>query len=87
MLSVIRNHHERQDGTGYPDALTRDKISLLVAIVTVADSYDAMTSSRAYRASPLPMDGAVRELQNNKGGQFNPQIVETFCKILQEENN
>jgi HD-GYP domain-containing protein (c-di-GMP phosphodiesterase class II) len=87
MLAIVRGHHERYDGKGYPDGLSKDEINIFAQILTVADSYDAMTSSRAYRKVSLRREEAVAELQKNKGAQFNPRIVDVFCKMLQEENN
>jgi HD-GYP domain-containing protein (c-di-GMP phosphodiesterase class II) len=81
MLAVIRNHHERQDGKGYPDGLAREQISLLVAIVTVADSYDAMTSDRPYRKG-MSQEQAIEQLQKGKGKQFHPDVVDAFVEML-----
>ena len=86
MLSVIRGHHERYDGTGYPDRLKGDVINILAAIVTVADSYDAMTSHRAYRKN-LTKAEAIEQLKANSGLQFNPKVVDAFVKILKEEDD
>ena len=83
MLAIIRNHHERQDGTGYPDALGRQEISLLVAIVTVADSYDAMTADRPYRKA-MSQAEAIARLQEGRGTQFNPDVVDAFVQILKD---
>ena len=85
MLAVIRNHHERQDGKGYPDGLAREQISLLVAIVTVADSYDAMTSDRPYRKGMSQSD-AVEQLQKGRGIQFHPDVVDAFLEVLKKSN-
>ena len=86
MLAVIRNHHERQDGKGYPDALAREQISLLVAIVTVADSYDAMTANRPYRKA-MSQAQAIEQLQKGRGNQFHPDVVDVFLEILNEGND
>jgi len=83
LLAIVRGHHERYDGKGYPDALAGDKIDMLVAIVSAADSYDAMTSHRAYRVN-LSKDEAVKQLQIGSGSQFNPQVVDAFIKVLKE---
>jgi putative nucleotidyltransferase with HDIG domain len=83
MLVIIRNHHERQDGKGYPDALARQEIPLLVAIVTVADSYDAMIANRPYRKAMSPLE-AMEQLQKGKGSQFHPDVVDVFLSILNE---
>jgi len=85
MLAIIRNHHERQDGKGYPDGLKGPQIPLLVAIVTVADSYDAMTSSRSYRKAMSQAD-AIEQLEKGRGTQFHPDVVDTLVEILKEEN-
>jgi len=71
---IIREHHERCDGSGYPEGLIADQISLEGRILAVADSYDAMRSDRAYR-SALTRDQAVRELQAGTGSQFCPLCV------------
>lgn len=83
MAEVIRSHHERYDGKGYPDKLSGEQLHLLVKIVSVADAYDAMTSVRAYRA-PLTKAEAASELIKNKGSQFDAQVVDVFVKILGE---
>ncbi len=85
MLSVVRGHHERYDGKGYPDGLSRDQINIYAAIVSVADAYDAMTSDRAYRKA-LSMEEAVAELKKNRGTQFHPRVVDAFLEILSEEH-
>ncbi|MDD5594948.1 MAG: HD domain-containing protein [Candidatus Omnitrophica bacterium] len=84
LLSIVRGHHERFDGKGYPDKLSGDNIHLFAQILSVIDSYDAMTSSRAYRAA-FSKEQAIEELKRNKGSQFNPRIVDVFVKILEEE--
>ncbi|MBU0759020.1 MAG: HD-GYP domain-containing protein [Candidatus Omnitrophica bacterium] len=76
-ISIVRNHHERYDGRGYPDGLKKEKIPLLARIFTVADAFDAMTSDRPYRKS-LPLNIAIDELLRNRGTQFDPRIVEVF---------
>ncbi len=73
-LAIIRNHHERWDGKGYPDGLEADNIPLLSRILVVADSFDAMRSDRAYRKA-IPIDKCIDELIQNKGTQFDPDIV------------
>ncbi|MCF7945150.1 MAG: response regulator [Spirochaetia bacterium] len=78
-LPIIRNHHERYDGTGYPDGLSGSDIPLLVRIVSIADAFDAMMSDRAYRTA-FPMEKAVSEIEANKGTQFDPNLVDIFLK-------
>lgn len=85
LRSVVRHHHERQDGRGYPDGLSKNQIPLLVAIVTAADSYDAMTSNRVYRKA-LTQEEAIQELIRNKGTQFHPEVVDALIAIIKEEN-
>ncbi|MDY0289243.1 MAG: response regulator [Sphaerochaeta sp.] len=74
---IIRSHHERMDGKGYPDGLKGEEIPLDVRIVSLADAFDAMTTSRAYR-SALPTEFAVEELKLNSGSQFDPALVNLF---------
>ena len=78
---IIRSHHERFDGLGYPDRLKGDGIPLEARIMAIADSYDAMTTTRPYRV-PLPESAVIRELQENRGKQFDPYLVESFLKLL-----
>jgi cyclic di-GMP phosphodiesterase len=78
--AVVRHHHERFDGTGYPDALKGAEIPLGARLFTVADTLDAMTSDRAYRRSP-GVEAARAEIQKYSGRQFDPHIVELFLKI------
>lgn len=79
-----RWHHERLDGTGYPDRLTGEQIPLLVRLISVADSYDAMTSRRSYR-NVLPMDYILQELEKGKGTQFDPNVAEAMIQLIKEE--
>jgi putative nucleotidyltransferase with HDIG domain len=81
MLEVVRSHHERYDGKGYPDKISGENISIFAQIISVADAYDAMTSLRAYRPA-LDKEEAMEELKGNSGSQFNSQVVESFLKIL-----
>jgi len=80
---VIRHHHERVDGTGYPSGLRGDHIPLSARIVAVVDAYDAMTTSRPYRPKQRPAD-AARELVANAGTQFDPEVVRQFLDVLAE---
>jgi putative nucleotidyltransferase with HDIG domain len=82
MLAVVRSHHEWFNGAGYPDGLKGGQINIFAQIVSVADSYDAMTSSRSYRAA-LGKEEAIKRLREVSGTQFNPKIIEIFIKILQ----
>ena len=76
-LAIVRSHHERLDGKGFPDGLRGDEIPLEVRVVTVADSFDAMTSLRPYRPA-LPVPKALQELEEGKGTQFHAAAVEAF---------
>lgn len=71
---IIRHHHERNDGSGYPDGLSHKNIPLETSILTIADSFDAMTTNRPYRSS-LSLEAALQEIIDNAGTQFNPDIV------------
>jgi len=84
ILAMVRSHHERYDGSGYPDQIKGDNISIFAQIIAVADAYDAMTSPRAYR-SALIKEAAIQELKNNCGTQFNTQVVQAFLKSLEGE--
>lgn len=76
-IPIIRNHHERLDGTGYPDGLAIGDIPLEVRIITLADSFEAMTADRPYRPS-LSIELAVEQLKLNSGTQFDPFLVDLF---------
>jgi response regulator RpfG family c-di-GMP phosphodiesterase len=79
--AIIRNHHERWDGKGYPDGLAGSDIPRLSRILSVADSFDAMNSNRAYRKS-LPFSVCIGELRKNSGTQFDPEVVEAAISIF-----
>lgn len=76
-ISMIRNHHERFDGRGYPDGLIGEVIPLEARIIAVADAFDAMTSLRPHRRA-LPLEEVFAELEKGKGKQFDPHILEIF---------
>ncbi|MBZ0165219.1 MAG: HD-GYP domain-containing protein [Candidatus Omnitrophica bacterium] len=79
----IRHHHERFDGKGYPDGLAGGEIPVTAAILAVADSYDAMTSSRPYRKG-MDKDTAIKEIEHNADKQFNPIPVRAFLELCQQ---
>jgi HD-GYP domain-containing protein (c-di-GMP phosphodiesterase class II) len=83
---MARYHHERMDGGGYPDGLTDTQIPLGAKIVTVADSFDAMTTDRPYKTRRT-FDGVVDDLRRNTGTQFDPVVVAAFCRALLKELN
>lgn len=83
---IVVAHHERWDGRGYPYGLSEEMIPLGARILTVADSYDAMTSNRPYRAA-LPISEALAELRCCSGFQFDPRVVEAFIQVLEKQEN
>jgi HD-GYP domain-containing protein (c-di-GMP phosphodiesterase class II) len=80
MIGGVRNHHEKFDGSGYPDRKKGDKIPLIGRIIAVADAFDAMTSTRPYRVA-LSHDTAINELVTFSGSQFDPIIVNAFIEV------
>ncbi len=81
VLRGVRSHHERLDGKGYPDGLRDPEIPLAPRIIAVADTFDAMTTSRPYRAG-LPSERAAMEIVAGSGTQFCPQVVKTFRRLF-----
>lgn len=77
---LVRHHHERYDGTGYPGRLAAESIPLGARIICVVDAFDAMTSERAYRTA-MPVDAALSELRRCSGTQFDPVVTEAFLWI------
>lgn len=85
IAKYVLYHHERYDGSGYPRGLKADEIPLLSRIITVADSYDAMTNQRSYKET-LDSEMAIQELISNKGKQFDPAVVDIFIeKVLRRK--
>ena len=82
--SIIRHHHEREDGRGYPDGLSGEQLTISEKIIIVADAFDAMNSKRAYRKQ-LTLDAIKSELIKNSGTHFNSDIVKAFLEIIDEE--
>ncbi len=81
---IVEAHHERYDGAGYPGGLHGDEIPFAAQIITVADSFHAMTSTRAYRAA-MSRAAALAELKRCAGTQFNPVIVDAFVELMEDE--
>lgn len=79
----ILYHHEKWDGSGYPEGISGEEIPIISQILAVADAWDAMLSKRAYR-KPLSIEEALLELHQNKGSQFSPRVVEAFVKIIKD---
>lgn len=81
IIPIVKHHHERFDGRGYPGKLQGEDIPYFARIAAVADSFDAMTSKRSYRDS-LPMNVVIDEIEKNSGTQFDPEITKVFLDIL-----
>lgn len=79
---VVRTHHERYDGTGYPDGLAGEEIPIGARIIAACDAFNAMTTDRPYRKA-MPVEAAVAELKNESGKQFDPQVVETLIALIE----
>ncbi|MEE4365001.1 MAG: HD domain-containing phosphohydrolase [Desulfotignum sp.] len=83
-MEIIRHHHERFDGKGYPDGLKGEDIPKLARIMSVADCYDAMASDRAYRKK-MEKSLVLKIIRKNAGTQFDPQVVEAFLRVSEQE--
>ncbi|MEW6109606.1 MAG: HD domain-containing phosphohydrolase [Nitrospirota bacterium] len=83
LIPIIKYHHERIDGRGYPEGLKGDEIPLLTKILCVADSFDSMTADRPYRPAP-GKEYAISELKRCAGTQFDQKVVEAFLEVLEE---
>lgn len=84
IMPIIEYHHEKYDGTGYPNNLKGEEIPYLARITSIADSFDAMTSSRPYRQA-LPIEVAKSEIEKGAGTQFDPEITKQFLDILEND--
>jgi response regulator RpfG family c-di-GMP phosphodiesterase len=80
ILKAVRHHHERYDGTGYPDGLKGEQIPQLARIIAVADTFDAMTSERPYRKA-LTKEAACAEVERCRGTQFDPEVADAFLEL------
>jgi putative nucleotidyltransferase with HDIG domain len=85
-LPIVRQHHERWDGKGYPFGLAGVQIHPLARVLTVADTYDAMASSRPYRAA-LDTGAALAEIRRGRGTQFEPRIVDVFLEMMAQRDS
>ncbi len=84
LAAIVRHHHERFDGTGYPDGLAGEDIPLEARILSVVDVFDAMTHERSYRKA-LSREAAIAELERAAGTQFDPAVIEAFLAFLKRE--
>jgi putative nucleotidyltransferase with HDIG domain len=82
---VVRHHHERFDGTGYPAGLKGEEIPILARVLCAADAYEAMVADRPYRQS-MTMDGAIEELRRCSGTYFDPRVVEALVEVLRDSD-
>lgn len=80
IAAVVRHHHERMDGRGYPDRLIGDEIPLLSRVISVADAFECMTADRVYRPACSPEE-AIRRLEESAGAQFDAAVVQTFLTV------
>ncbi|HID06920.1 MAG TPA: HD-GYP domain-containing protein, partial [Armatimonadetes bacterium] len=85
VLPIVKYHHERWDGKGYPEGLRGEEIPFLARIVAVADAFHAMISDRAYRPA-LSLDEAVRRIWAEAGKQFDPNLVPLFAKMVESQS-
>jgi putative two-component system response regulator len=83
VADVIRHHHERMDGSGYPDGLKGEVIPLASRIILISDAFEAMTADRSYRQG-LGRDIALRELRDHSGTQFDPELVKVFIQMVEQ---
>ena len=83
VMPLVYHHHERFDGTGYPDGLRGEEIPQGARIISIADAFESMTSDRPYRKA-LPLEEAMAELRYGSGRQFDPRVVEVFMKLAEE---
>jgi HD-GYP domain-containing protein (c-di-GMP phosphodiesterase class II) len=83
VAEIIRHHHERYAGDGYPDALKGEEIPLEARIISVADAFDAITSERPYRGA-MSLAEAKAELRRVSGSQLDPAIVDAFLHVLED---
>jgi HD-GYP domain-containing protein (c-di-GMP phosphodiesterase class II) len=80
VVEMVRQHHEHYDGTGYPAGRRAEEILIGARIIHLADAFDAMTSARSYRKTPLSRDQAVNEIRKHSNTQFDPKVVDAFCR-------
>jgi HD-GYP domain-containing protein (c-di-GMP phosphodiesterase class II) len=81
VMLIVLQHHENYDGTGYPDGLAGEEISLFSRILAVADRFEALTANRPYRRA-VQIKDAAKFIRDNSGAQFDPEVVDAFLKLL-----
>lgn len=86
LLQIVRSYHERCDGKGYPDGLTRDQIPVEARVLAVADAYDSITSTRPYRQGVAPAEGLKRLASQVGTGQFDDDIVQSFIELMTQDD-
>ncbi len=84
IIPIVKHHHERYDGKGYPSQLAGEDIPILARIAAMSDAFDAMTSKRTYRDA-MPLKVVISEIEKNSGTQFDPKVAEVFLDILKND--
>ncbi|HEX9058603.1 MAG TPA: HD domain-containing phosphohydrolase [Clostridia bacterium] len=84
LIDYVKHHHERYDGSGYPDGIKGENISLGARIIGIADSFDAMVSDRPYRKG-MPIEDAFREIEKCSGSQFDPNVAKVFINAMRNK--
>jgi HD-GYP domain-containing protein (c-di-GMP phosphodiesterase class II) len=83
VMAIVSQHHERMDGSGYPQRLKNDKIAPFAKLVALADTFDAMTSVRPYRAKAFSVEEALDEIEKNTPEKFDPDVTHAFFSLIQ----
>ena len=83
-MPIIRHHHEKYDGTGYPDGLKGGQIPVGARIMAVANAFEAMVSARPYKGKKIGVSQAIKELEKNKSSQFDPEAVDAFIQVTKK---
>jgi HD-GYP domain-containing protein (c-di-GMP phosphodiesterase class II) len=83
-IPIIKYHHEKYDGTGYPDGLKGTEIPVGARVMAVADAFEAMISARPYKGKKISISQAIKEIEKNKGTQFDPEVAEAFIEVTKK---